>query len=232
MIFLFNWSLTSLWNQNIQDNLIAGVILLLVAFFSSLLYKKIFPQSYTKIYNWFRSTIHRNYSFTFDSEGNHEDIWWEKIFVLNKFRYEIDIIPVKTYYWRLGFRLSKDKLFPPLNRLRHENNYYPDLHLGVGDRIPTEPYKKRELITFVTYHLGDQNILTDFKENYQTDFKVKLIIQFNKNTNKTEICYSYDNWHIPVSPLNLTKYKYFKFFGWADGLPYHLKIKVKKFYFY
>src|SRR5689334_8911245 len=104
-------NISNLWNQNVKDNVVAGLLLALILFFMNLIYRFLFPRSNKKFWIWCKNRFSWSFSFIFNSIDivDQNDIWWEKLFRLNKFRYEITITPINTFYWRFGFRLSKNK---------------------------------------------------------------------------------------------------------------------------
>lgn len=214
------------WHDDVWSKVIAGVFVLIIGKIFS---KKIFPRQYKNTINYILCLFPQKFTLQSIQLKIQNESTFKKIFSLNKC-YCIKITPDNTLQWRGGIRLSKDNIFPPLDKERHGNSNYPDIHIAVGERAQSGNWGNQNKIYLCNYHLQTEHILLSPLNTYLPNSTLEFRIYYNKRLKTTEFSIQYGNEkEEKTKSFPLSEFKYFKIMAWADEINYKLNFKVTRF---
>lgn len=161
-----------------------------------------------------------------DSERN--DHFYPEIFDLRTTRhFQIEIHPVDTKYWRLGFSFLKRAEMPNLKGGRHYDTERVDIHLSVGELIDGRWALKNQ-IELNHYHINPD--VSDFARNtkYSSDGPLVLMLSHNDITGTIwTIEIAYKSSTLGSRRYNLKGFEYFVVSAWADNNEFELDTRLR-----
>jgi hypothetical protein len=182
-----------------------------------------------------RTYIEDDLSFVFKNQptprgfNDRNDHVLERTFDIRTTSFRIVIEPIKTDFWRLGFRFIQNETFPPIAQDRHENDDVSDIHICVGDLITSDfedhQWEKSNQLTLTEYHA--EVVLDDFKgiTNYSGG-KVGLIVESNEDASRVLMSVKVDDQFIGKKVYNLSRYRYCRLSAWRDYGEFELRTNI------
>jgi hypothetical protein len=170
-------------------------------------------------------------NFNFKGKGDRElnDVVYPgPSFELLYHSYVFQLSP-KSKFWRFGIRLSTNKTveFNPTGR--YINSQYADLQLVVGDRPQGGDWINPNKLELGNYYFikGEENKNPfSVSETYIPLSDVTLLVKHDIDTNSLLVSYSASGCLPFQKTLQLSDYRYFQIFAWADWIDFDLHCKI------
>lgn len=153
------------------------------------------------------------------------DHYIERFFDFKKTDFEIQINPIETKFWRLGFKFSSNEFFSTLNSPRHSNEN-ADVHINVG-YLGTNKWMQSGKLDLMVYNAQTVSEENTFKEYLGQP--VTLKVKTNNITNLTDFEVFIDEQLFLKKIIDLNKYNFCQLSAWCDYYIFKLKVKIKLF---
>jgi hypothetical protein len=147
---------------------------------------------------------------------------------------KITIDPLKTPFWRFGFRFSISQDFPLIcDNQEHDRHIfnYPFIHVGTGYRDINREWHADNKLTLAYYKAQkkDNSDLT-FEELFADYNNEKIILQFNyddKDTLQFFVKRGIITSKVVKFTGNFNKYRYYNISAWYDANDFRIATKIK-----
>jgi hypothetical protein len=188
-------------------------------------------------FNEFKKTyIEDEFEFVFKNQStprgfpDRNDHFLERTFDITAIRFEIEIEPIKTEFWRFGFRFIQNETFPPIAQERHENSNVVDIHICVGNPDISDDntvnWKHPNYLTLTHYFVQPEQPEFNGVYNYEGGV-VSLIVDANSDASMVEFSIKVNSQSVGSKIYNLSNFKHCRLAAWADFINFELKTKIK-----